>query len=272
MKYLYMLIDDYLQLAKSHIQDPKQIFQVDGKWAQGRTLYGGLSASMLFAASREYVEENRPLRSMTTNYVGPLLTKTPFTISVEVVRTGKNVSQIQARAIQNDKSCVVCQFCFGENRSSKVNVINNEQHALQPPQKAKYIPQIPKVTPKFLRYFDLAIAEGGLPFSGKKDSHYYGWMRYKIAPTEITDAHIVGIIDTWPPTILQMLKWPAPASTISWNLEFIHPHRKISPTDWLAYKADTRQAAGGYGHTEATIWDSHGSVIALSRQTVAVFD
>jgi len=267
-----MQIDDYIALAKTHIEQPNVLFHVDTKWAQGRTLYGGLSACMLYAAAREYVEPARLLRSMSTNFVGPLLSANDFSIQVEIIRAGKNVSQLQARALQDGKICVVSQFCFGEDRASKIKVVNNDAHNMQPPKKAKFIPQIPKVTPKFLRHFDLAIEHGGIPFTGKKDSHYYGWMRYKTPPKEMSDAHIIGIIDTWPPTLLQMMKWPAPASTVSWNLEFIHPHRPILASDWFAYKADTRQAAGGYGHTEATIWDSHGEVIALSRQTVAVFD
>jgi acyl-CoA thioesterase len=80
------------------------------------------------------------------------------------------------------------------------------------------------------------------------------------------------LIDVWPPTVLQQLKWPAPASTMSWNVEFIHPHPVIAPTDWLGYECVTRQAAQGYAHTEANIYTPDGTLIALSRQTVTVFD
>ncbi|MGB3726731.1 MAG: thioesterase family protein [Glaciecola sp.] len=267
-----MLIDDYLQLAALHIDKPNDSITIAKDWSQGRTVYGGLSAGILYAAAKPYVNPERVLRSMSTNFVGPLMAEQPFSISVEIIRAGKNVSQIQARASQDGKICVVSQFCFGEHRQSKIVVENTDKHHLNVPKKANFIPQIPKVTPKFLRHFDLALDEGGIPFTGKKCSHYYGWMRFKKPPQQVTDAHIVSLIDTWPPTLLQMLKWPAPASTVSWNLEFIHPHRALAPNDWFAYKADTRQAANGYGHTEATIWDAHGEVIALSRQTVAVFD
>jgi len=267
-----MLIDDYLRLARNVKSSPNETITVDKTWTQGRTVYGGLSAGILYAASKEYVEPSRVLRSMTTNFVGPLMSENPFRVTVEVIRSGKNVSQLQARAIQGDKVCVVAQFCFGEDRNSKVEVVNTESHNLSLPNKAKFIPQIPKVTPRFLRHFDLSIDEGGIPFTGRKTSQYSGWMRFKKPPEKITDAHIVSLIDTWPPTILQMVLLPAPASTVSWNLEFIHPHRELQADDWFAYKAITRQAASGYGHTEATIWDKHGEVIALSRQTVAVFD
>jgi acyl-CoA thioesterase II len=267
-----MDFDSLISIARTQHQQPEVLISVPKDWSQGRTVFGGLSAAILYSAAREYIEEDRQLRSMTTNFVGPLLFDTPFQINVEIVREGKNVSQVLARIIQEDKNCVLTQFCFAKARQSKTAVKNNDQHNMAVPKKANFIPNIPKVTPNFLRHYELSIDDGGLPFTGKKSSHYYGWMRFKESPQTITEAHIISMIDAWPPTLIQQLRWPAPASTVSWNLEFIYPHRPFAPSDWLAYKEDTRQAADGYGHTEATIWDIHGEVIALSRQTTAVFD
>jgi acyl-CoA thioesterase len=69
-----------------------------------------------------------------------------------------------------------------------------------------------------------------------------------------------------------MLSAPAPASFVSWSLEFMHPHRSISGNDWLAYKVRIRQAANDDRHNEANIWDKDVKIIAISRQTVAIFD
>lgn len=267
-----MNIDELLALGSQAALDKETQIVAPKEWAQGRTVYGGLSAGILYAAAKGVVSPDRVMRSMSTNFVGPLLSELPFTVDVEVVREGKNVSQIQTRAIQNGKYCVVSQICFAQGRESKITVENSDTHQLSLPKKGNFIPQIPKVTPKFLKHIDLSIQDGGIPFTGRKSSHYHGWMRFKQAPTAFTDAHLVSIIDAWPPTLLQMLKWPAPASTVSWNLEFLHPHSPIQPTDWLAYQSQTRQAGDGYGHTEANIWDAHGKLIAVSRQTVAVFD
>lgn len=267
-----MDFDALIAIAGTHRQQPDVLINIPKSWSQGRTVFGGLSAAMLYSAAKEYIEEDRVIRSMTTNFVGPLLSGTPFSIKIELVREGKNVSQVLARAFQDGKNCVLTQFCFAKARQSKTFVKNNDRHNMSIPLKANFIPNIPKVTPKFLRHYELSIDAGGMPFTGKKTSHYYGWMRFKKPPQNINEAHIISMIDAWPPTLIQQLRWPAPASTVSWNLEFIYPHRVLAPTDWFAYKEDTRQAADGYGHTEATIWDIHGEVIALSRQTTAVFD
>ncbi|MCV2885213.1 thioesterase family protein [Aestuariibacter sp. AA17] len=269
-----MHIDELLTQVRQHIESPEQMptMLVPKDWSQGRTLYGGVSAALAYEAMRVSIHADRLLRSFNCNFVGPIEPDAPFEVKVEILREGKNASQILARIVQNGNVSLLAQASFGVPRKSKVTVANNDKHTMALPKKAKFIPQIPKLTPKFLRHFELAIDSGKLPFTGSKDHHIHGWMRYKKAPATITDAHLIGLIDAWPPTVLQMLKWPAPASTMSWNVEFIHPHAEFKADGWFAYQVDTRQAADGYGHTEANIWDENGDLIAISRQAVAIFD
>lgn len=269
-----MHIDVLLDQIKQQITPETDTAElnVPSTWAQGRTVFGGLSGALIYQAIQQKITDSRLLRSLTTNFIGPLEADRPFSIHVEVLRQGKNVTQVLGKALQDDKVCVMSQACFAVDRDSKIQVENNDQHQMPEPKKAKFIPQIPKVTPKFLRHVDLAVEEGGMPFTGKKSSTLKGWMRFTDAPEKITDAHLIALIDAWPPTLLQMMRWPAPASTMSWNIEFIHPHSPVQPQDWFAYQAHTRQAANGYGHTEANIWDSQGELVAISRQTVAIFD
>nr|WP_297347663.1 thioesterase family protein [uncultured Glaciecola sp.] len=267
-----MHIDELLALAKTQKYTPNLVLTIPSSWSQGRTVYGGLSAGLLYAAAREHVGLERVMRSNSTNFVGPLIADQPFTITVEILREGKNVSQVMVRAIQDDKICVVSQICFGNSRESAISVPNKDTHNIAPPINEAVPSSATNLRPEFLKHIDLSIQEGGWPFSAQATSHYHGWMRFKKAPITFTDAHLISIIDAWPPTLIQMLSAPAPASSVSWSLEFIHPHRSISGNDWLAYKAHTRQAANGYGHTEANIWDKDGELIAISRQTVAIFD
>lgn len=267
-----MNIEDYLALAAKINDDQSEDIVVDKTWSQGRTVYGGMSSALAYAAARAKVGNEYLLRNITVNFVGPLQVEKPLSIHVENVRSGKNVSQIQSRIMQDGKTCLIAQCCFGVDRTSKIRVENDLSHGMELPAKPKFIPQIPKITPKFLRYFELAIDQGSLPFSAKDTSHYYGWMRYKKAPEDFNEAHLIGLFDAWPPTVLQMLRWPTPASSISWTLNFAHPLSEVSGEEWYAYKAVTRHAQNGYSIEEANIWDSQGKLIATSQQTVAVFD
>lgn len=269
-----MHIDDLISLTKDYIDrdDNKPTLRIPNDWAQGRTAYGGITGALVYTAIQQKVTPDRLLRSFSCNFVGPISTDTPFDIEVDVLRQGKNVTQVVGKAIQDGRVSVMVQACFGVARCSKIRVENLDRHDMPRPTKANFLPQIPKITPKFLRHVDLAKQAGGLPFTGSKQSKIDGWMRFSKAPKEISDAHLIALIDGWPPTTLQMLKWPAPASTMSWNIEFIHPHQRFDPLDWFAYQVRTRQASDGYANTEANIWDAQGKLIAISRQTVAVFD
>ncbi|GAA0857272.1 thioesterase family protein [Aliiglaciecola litoralis] len=269
-----MTVDQLLSQARNHSENPLEVphLLITKEWAQGRTAFGGVSAAMVYAAIKQQVSNDRVMRSFNCNFVGPLQVDSPFTIEIDILRQGKNVTQVIAKAIQNQQVALLCQSCFGVGRESKIVVENDDNHQMTIPKKAKFIPQIPKITPKFLRHFDLSIVEGALPFTGSKIDKIDGWMRFKQPPAQMQDAHLIALIDAWPPTVLQLLKWPAPASTMSWNVEFLHPHQQWQPSDWFAYAARTRQAGEGYAHTEANIWDQQGKLVALSRQTVGIFD
>ncbi len=269
-----MNLNQLIELAKQHSIAPSSSpsISVPADWTQGRTVFGGLSAALVFAAIKRQVNSDRVIRSITFNFVGPLEYKLPFTIEVDVLRQGKNATQVIGKALQGGKVAVLCQACFGVARKSKINVENQQSHGMQLPKKPKFIPQIPKVTPKFLRHFDLAMDQGSLPFTGSKTSKIHGWMRLSDKDSVITEAELIGLVDAWPPTVLQLLRWPAPASTMTWNMEFIETNITYTAEDWFAYQAETRHAASGYAHSDANIWDKNGKLLVISRQTVGIFD
>ncbi|MCL9775243.1 acyl-CoA thioesterase [Vibrio methylphosphonaticus] len=245
---------------------------IPSSWGQGRTVFGGVSAAILYAAMRSKLKIDRALRSLNTNFVGPLLVDAPFHFQFEVLREGKSVSQICARLIQNDQVVVFQQACFGSDRDSQIRVKNSDNHIMPDPNELPLFPDVAKGAPNYTAHIDLALARGHLPFTSSKDSHSYGWMRFKQAPQEITDAHLICLVDAWPPGVLQMMELPAPASTMMWNLEFIHPHEPVGVEDWFAYQSHTRQAAQGYAHAEANVWNNVGQLVAISRQSIAIFD
>ena len=257
-----MHIDTLLSSVKQQAatKDDGITLSVTDSWAQGRTLYGGISAALVYQAMREVVAPEKVMRSLNTNFVGPIESNSDFSIAVEVLREGKNVTQVVARLIQNNNVVVMSQASFGIARDSTIDVCNQLQHQMNYPQSSDFNSMIPELMPKFLEHFDLIKTQGALPFTNNKGNDIHGWMRFKNHPSNFSDAHLIALIDIWPPTVLQMLNSPAMASTMSWNLEFIHPHQNIAGSDWFAYQAKTRQAADGYAHTEANIWDKTWNV------------
>lgn len=264
------LLEQAAQLGKPSSEQSSQSMQFPVNWCQGRTAFGGLSAALLFQAIRQQVEQSRRLLSISTNFVGPLLADTDFSINVEILREGKSSTQVLAKAIQNDQVCVIVQACFGKQRESAISVPVTKKMTLKPVNERHTLPYQEGVMPAFFQHVALCPEQGAMPFSGAETSHLGGWMKFKHQPATITEAHIIALTDAWPPTLLQMFKQPAPASSMSWYLEFVQSP-ELEPQQWLGFEAITHHSHGGYGLEDGAIWSQSGELIALTRQTVAVF-
>lgn len=126
--------------------------------------------------------------------------------------------------------------------------------------------------PHFVGYFDLRQTNDNLPFTGSDHSLITGWMGFSKPSETLNDASILALIDAWPPAILPMMTSRAPSSTITWNIEFMHPRAALEVEDLLYYECIAIQAGHGYAHTEGKIYHPNGQLLALSRQMVGVYD
>lgn len=244
---------------------------VPSSWAQGRASFGGVIAALAFDRMAQVVTPGRPMRSMQVSFVGPVAPDHPATVEAEILREGKAVSQVMARILQDGESRLVALASFGGDRESSVALAPLPAPEAKSVGDCETLPYIKGVTPEFTQHIAMRWAFGGLPFSGVGGREMGGWMQFREAPEAITDAHIVALVDAWPPALLPHLKSPAPASSLSWALDIMHPRPQIQPDDWLLYRATIDQAGAGYGHTQAGIWTSGGELVATSRQTVTVF-
>lgn len=244
---------------------------IPSSWAQGRASFGGVIAALVFDRMAHVVAPGRPMRSMQVSFVGPVTPDEPATVEAEILREGKAVSQVQGRIMQGGEPRLVALASFGGDRESAVAVESLPAPDARAVEACQALPYIKGVTPEFTQHIEMRWAFGGFPFSGAGGREMGGWMQFREAPEAITDAHIVALVDSWPPAVLPHLKSPAPASSLSWALDIMHPRPEIKPGDWLLYRATIDQAGSGYGHTQAGIWTSRGELVATSRQTVTVF-
>lgn len=244
---------------------------IPASWSQGRATFGGLTAALVFDRMARVVADGRPMRSMQVSFVGPLKPDVPATVSAEILREGKAVSQVAGRIEQEGQPQLVALASFGGGRDSVVSVEQLPAPQAPAPDDCQPLPYIKNVTPEFTQHIEMRWAFGHMPFSGKGGRDMGGWTQFREPPEALTDAHIVALIDAWPPALLPHLKSPAPASSLSWALDIMHPRPDIKPGDWLLYRATIDQADAGYGHTQAGIWTSRGELVATSRQTVTVF-
>lgn len=261
-------ITDLLNTARTNFQ-----FEIDESWGQGRSVFGGISAALVLEKLEDEFHLNeKDLRSINISFCGAVTVNEPCTIHCQMLSEGKSVMHIQGQLIQDGHVKTHVMACYALSRHSSVSVNSEKVTPVKSFSDSRLMPFIEGLTPNFVQHIDMAHCGNSFPFSGSDSANIFGWMRFKQPPETFNDSAILALIDAWPPTLLSMLKRPAPASSISWSVEFIQPRSDLSKDDILYYECYTQQAADGYGHTQAKIYHPNGELIALSRQLVGVYD
>ncbi|MBT41068.1 MAG: acyl-CoA thioesterase [Idiomarina sp.] len=254
------------------IEDNKnnQTIELPEGWAQGRAFFGGFSAALAAQFLLQQFPADYHLRSFAISFVAPAAPGAA-TLSYRVLRQGSSVLQVAVELLQNDQVMLAGLASMGKARSSMVNVSGETAPDLKTVNDGPGLPDA-EIVPEFAKHYDYRITSGGMPFSGQPGRTFGGWVRFKHEQQQLTTAAIISLVDAWPPAVLPHLNKPAPASSLTWTIEF--PNRDLSPFnthDWFQYEAFIEHAADGYGHSRAGLWSEQGELLAISRQSFTVF-
>ena len=247
---------------------------VPEQWGQGRAVFGGVAVALVYQAMRARIPAERPLRSLAITFVAPMECAKALSFEVEVLREGRAVSQVLGRAVQDGQVVTLVQGSFGAGRTSAAVVEAEPAPPIKAAEDCQELPYLRGVTPEFTRHLAMRWGQGGLPFSNTPSREMGGWVRLRgeVPDTPMDECLLLALVDAWPPALLSHLRSPAPGSSLTWTIEFIQPQPVISSRDWCQYQARIEHARDGYGHIAASVWSSAGELMALSRQTVVVFD
>lgn len=246
--------------------------QLNPTWAQGRALFGGLTGALMLAKLQHFIGEPRRLRSMTVSFVAPIDTAGEISLHPSILRVGKYVLQGEVKMYQNGEVQAVLLASFGEARETTAQQRNRKNRPSLPPAEQIAALQVPPhLVPAFMQHTDIRWAYGSPPFSGAEFADYGGYMRLKNQTGKFELAHLVTLGDAFPPSICALLKQPAPLSSLTWTLELIESLDNPNMEDFWQYDVQTDFAAEGYAHNLAHIWDKHGRLVAISRQTMTAF-
>jgi acyl-CoA thioesterase len=249
----------------------KTPMHVQDDWMQGRTVYGGLVAAMALKSMRAHVSPERKIRSLFISFIGPLDAE-PFHIQTRQLRSGKSVTTVESRIIQNNTICCTSLGNFGADRDSQIQIPPVNRPNMPDFSSAFELPYIEGLTPGFTRHFDYRWAMGEFPFSGKGGQEIGGWINFREHTDCFTEEWLVALADAWPTPVLSQLTEPAAASTMTWSLGFVHLDRTTcSENDWWAYHCTVDSAERGYVHERSAIWDPEGHLAVFSLQTNTVF-
>ena len=252
--------------------------EIPPSWAQGRATFGGLVAGLAIEAMGRHLAGRSPVgdeaprraRSLLINFVGPIAPG-PVNLAVELLREGRSATQVATRIEQDGSPRCLASASFGAPRNSAIELEGSPPPSLTEPEGLIALPYIEGLTPAFTQHFELRWASGGPPGSKLDERGFAGWVRMREHRVGVPPAFIAALVDAWPAPVLQRLSQFAPASSVTWALDFVDVDAEAASDGWWAYEVDTDVAAGGWAHTRARLWSPGGKLVATSMQTVAVF-
>ena len=244
---------------------------VPASWVQGRTVFGGVSAGLLADAVSSDVDATYRLRYLKVGFLKPLAPEQPFCIDVDTVSSGRTVIVRTATLRQGDVVCVSAQANLIARIDSNVVIEPFAPPSLRPPGAEGTLHMRGPLFPTFTQHIDFHATTSGLPFHGGDDPTLGGWMRFETPPERLTNAHLVCLIDVWPPVPVTHYDRIVPLSSVTWGIHFAAPIDDVAGDDYLGYLATANFFRDGYGSSAADIWSTDGRLLAKSYQTFVIY-
>ena len=245
------------------------IAPVPEAWAQGRTAYGGYTVGALLGATRALHPDLPPLRSALVNFTGPV--SAPPRMTAEVLRAGRNVTTVLAKAEVDGGVVATVTFSFGANIEHDLLVDLPAPEAPVPEDCEAFTPkEVERFVPKFFSQFDTRLIAGARPYSGVSEGYIRAWSRHQDPGARETWTGLMSLADVLPPAIFPMLNRISKNSSMTWLCNFLTDDC-ASEGGW--YQVETRMTAArdGYSSQVMRIWNAEGRLISDGMQSVVVF-
>lgn len=239
-------------------------WKVPENWQQGRSLFGGMTAAAAVALAENHTD--RQLRTMQTQLVGPVL---PGLLQgqCKIIREGKTTTFIDIQLFQKNNLVGTFTFVFIAPRKNSIKVEGPKPPKWKHPEDCIQFPYLKDITPEFSQNIDFRLAYGGIAFENEKEASTGGYVQFK--ETQHYDSeHQIALLDAWFPPIYTQLKTKANGSTVTWTAHLFAP----SSPGLHQFKYDTLVGEGGFSTSLGHMWDSAGTYVGFTEQTVVIFD
>ena len=252
------------QVVASLSGDPLTL-EAPPAWSQGRTLYGGMTVALAWAAAARSFADLPPLRSVQAAFVGPAAGR--LTLEPQVLRRGKSATTVGVDVRGEAGLAARLTFFCGAARPSKVGHERVQAPAAPAPHD---LPAVLKAGqgPTFAANYDIRHVSGGLPYSGG-DPEFLMWARMRDADGADPLVSLIALADVLPPASMPAFPEPGVISTLSWSFDL--DRLPDDAAAWFLCRAVSESTGEGYSRQGMDVWDADGRRVLAGRQTVAIF-
>jgi len=236
-------------------------------WRQGRTLFGGLAASLALQSALKKFAELPTLRSAQLAFVGPASGILDF--SPVLLRRGKSTAFVGVEGLADGEPALVATFVFGASRLSQ-----HVYRGAPMPDVAMPGDALPSffdspLAPRFTGQFEAFRVGDVRPFSGAATPKLELWLRHRDAAAPDDIRSLVALADVPPPAALAMFVAGHAISTVTWSFDVLC--ERFGGSGWHFMQIEAETVGEGYSSQRMMLWDTAGAAVLAARQTIAIF-
>jgi acyl-CoA thioesterase len=238
---------------------------IPADWHQGRTAYGGFSATLALTTAMRMAGELPPLRSAQLSFVGPL--HGTVEARARVLRQGRNATWIGAEIAREGDVGLTASFVFMGPVASGLHLNDRPAPAERiAPEAAR--PFAMTHSPAFLQsHFEVRFA---LPRSADKRPELCWWVRARERGGLAPVVELMLIADALPPGVLPLLAPKTPVSSMTWQCNLLMP-LPATRDGWWLLRSRGDYAEQGCSSQQMEIWNADGQPVLAGIQSVAIF-
>ncbi len=242
--------------------------QIPDGWQQGRGAFGGLTLGLLARALvASEPDAARSMRALTGDICGPVLPG-GATISVDTLRRGNNLSNLDARLHQD--SAVQARASAVLSATRKVDVAS---HSPVAPDTVDWrtcapIADKPGFFPPFTQHYEYW-NHGPLPFSGHHEARIDGFVRERGRTAALDAPSAIALLDSYWPALFSRETQPRLIATVTFSAELFVDPATIPGDEPLRYRSHVIALQHGYFLEHRELWHQQ-TLVAMNQQTVAV--
>jgi acyl-CoA thioesterase len=233
-------------------------------WMQGRTMYGGASALIAYAAARRQRPDLPPLRGAQIGFVAPV--GSDVEARVGVLREGRSVAQVTTDLFCEGAPVLRALWLFGAARPTNGGVPAMRADETIPVEEAAPVTATGDA-PQFIHNFEMRRAE---PRGGARPGAIRRWVRLRDRKGLDPIAELVGIGDALPPGAVRAMERRGPISSINWSLTLLGDAPRTRDGWWLLETASNHMA-DGFSSETLRMWNADGVEVMRGLQSVAIF-
>jgi acyl-CoA thioesterase len=234
-------------------------------WMQGRTLYGGASALVAYTMATRAFADLPPLRAGQIAFVAPV--GEDIALSAEIIRQGRNVTQVRSEIISDGKVALSAFWLFAEGREANaLQLAAPPENWPGPPEDTQEVTH--SFAPSFVaKNFEL---RHGQTRGEDRGATVRRWARLTEAHDLDPVSKLVLMGDVMPPGAMRVMQRQGPISSINWSFNVLDPESR-SRDGWYLAENASQHAAAGYSSERLRLWDADGQQVLDGIQCVAVF-